>query len=101
LKAHGLTGPSFAIETTGAADVSLEGNIDFLAADMTGASDLKARSLQVKTAEISTTGAADADVWVTDTLRVTITGAGSVTYHGEPKTIEKHVTGAGEVRHKD
>jgi len=101
LKAQNLTGQSFAVETTGAADVTLDGAVDFLAADMTGASDLKAKGLQVKTAEISTTGAADAEVSPSESLRVNITGAGSVMYHGNPKNIEKHVTGAGEVRRKD
>jgi hypothetical protein len=96
-----LAGTSFAVETTGAADVTLDGTIDLLIADMTGASDLKGKSLQTKTAEISTTGAADAIVNVSETLKVTITGAGDVTYYGNPKTIEKHVTGAGSIRHKD
>ena len=30
-----------------------------------------------------------------------ITGAGDVTYFGNPKTVEKHVTGAGSIRHKE
>jgi Putative auto-transporter adhesin, head GIN domain len=96
-----LTGPSYAVETAGAAEVTLDGTVDFLVADMTGASELKAKSLQTKTAEISTTGAAEAEVSASETLRVTITGAGEVSYHGTPKTIEKHVTGAGEIKHKD
>jgi len=100
LVAHDLTGDSFAVKTTGAADVKLDGNINQLLADMTGASELTARKLQTKTAEISTTGAASADVSVSDALRVTITGAGEVTYHGNP-TVQKRVTGAGEIRRKD
>ena len=44
---------------------------------------------------------ADAEVSPSESLRVNITGAGSVLYHGEPTNIEKHVTGAGSVRHKD
>ena len=70
-------------------------------ADMTGASDLRAKNLQTKSAEISTTGAADAEIAVSDSLKVSITGAGSVAYHGNPPHIEKHVTGAGSIRHKD
>ena len=101
LVARNLIGLSYAVETTGAAEVTLEGAVDFLAADMTGASQLKAKALQTKTAEISTTGAAEAEVSVSETLRVAITGAGEVSYHGNPQTIEKHVTGAGEVRHRD
>jgi hypothetical protein len=100
LIAHQLTGDSYAVQTTGAADVKLDGTIDHLLADMTGASELSAKGLQTRTAEISTTGAASADVSVSDSLKVTITGAGEVVYHGNP-TVQKSVTGAGEVRRKD
>ena len=96
-----LSGPTFALESKGASEVSLDGNIDRLLVDMTGASQLAADGLQSKTAEISTTGAGDADVAVTDTLKVVITGAGKVTYSGNPSTIDKHITGAGSIRHKD
>ena len=96
-----LSGPIFALESKGASEVSLDGNIDRLLADMTGASHLAADGLQAKTAEISTTGAGDAEVAVTDTLKVVITGAGKVTYSGNPPTIKKQITGAGSIRHKD
>jgi hypothetical protein len=100
LIAHQLTGDSYALQTTGAAEIKLDGTVDHLLADMTGASELAAKSLQVRTAEISTTGAASADVSVSESLKVTITGAGEVVYHGNP-AVQKHVTGAGEVRRKD
>ena len=38
---------------------------------------------------------------VTDTLKVVITGAGKLTYSGNPATIKKQITGAGSIRHKD
>jgi hypothetical protein len=100
LTAKQLNSPKFAFEATGAAHVELDGSIDELLADMTGASELEASNLQTKTAEISTTGAADAEIAVSETLKVSITGAGKVSYSGNPKTIEKHVTGAGSIRHK-
>ena len=96
-----LSGPTFALESKGASEVTLAGNIDRLLVDMTGASQLAAAGLQTKTAEISTTGAGDAEVAVTDTLNVVITGAGKVTYSGNPATIKKQITGAGSIRHKD
>jgi len=101
LTANQLSGSRFAFESTGASRVTLDGNIDELLADMTGASELTASALQTKTAEISTTGAADADIAVSETLKVAITGAGKVSYSGNPKTIEKHITGAGSIRHRD
>ena len=101
LTANQLSGPRFALESTGAAEVELDGNIDELLADMTGASELHAGGLQTKTTEISTTGAADAEIAVSETLKVAITGAGKVSYSGNPKTIEKHISGAGSIRHRD
>jgi putative autotransporter adhesin-like protein len=101
LDAKQLSGPRFALESRGASRVSLDGNIDELLADMTGASELAARALQTKTAEISTTGAGNAEVAVAETLKVVITGAGKVQYSGNPPTIEKHISGAGSVRHRD
>jgi len=96
-----LTGSRFALDATGASRVTLDGSIDGLLADMTGASELQASGLQTKAAEISTTGAGDAEVAVAETLKVAITGAGKVSYSGNPKTIEKHIAGAGSIRHKD
>lgn len=95
-----LRGPTFALESKGASVVTLDGSVDRLLVDMTGASRLAADGLQAKTAEISTTGAGNAEVTVTDTLNVVITGAGKVTYSGNP-TIKKQITGAGSIRHKD
>ena len=101
LTAKQLSGPIFALEAKGASRVSLDGSVDRLLVDMTGASQLTAAGLQAKTAEISTTGAGDAEVAVSDTLKVAITGAGKVTYSGNPPTIKKQITGAGSIRHKD
>ena len=96
-----LSGAIFALESKGASEVVLDGSIDQLLVDMTGASQLSAAGLQAKTAEISTTGAGDADVAVSDSLKVVITGAGKLTYSGNPPTIKKQITGAGTIRHKD
>jgi len=101
LTAKQLSGHSFAIESTGAAKVMLDGNVDELVTDMTGASRLEAESLHTKTAEISSTGASHAEVAVNETLKVSITGAGKVIYSGNPPTVEKHITGAGSIRHKE
>jgi len=101
LTASQLPGPNFAVESTGAAKVQLDGKVDDLVTDMTGASKLEAGSLQTKTAEIVSTGASKAEVAVSESLKVSITGAGKVVYSGNPPTVEKHVSGAGSIRHKD
>jgi hypothetical protein len=101
LTAKQLTGRNFAVESTGAAKVMLDGNVDDLVTDMTGASKLEADELKTKTAEISSTGASHAEVAVSDALSVSITGAGKVIYSGNPPKVEKHISGAGSIRHKE
>jgi len=101
LTAGQLSGHSFAVESTGAAKIQLDGNVDDLVTDMTGASKLDADSLRVKTATISSTGASHAEVNVSESLKVSITGAGKVVYSGNPANVEKHVSGAGSIQHKD
>jgi hypothetical protein len=96
-----LSGPKFYVRSRGASDITVDGTVEQLLVDLTGASDLKAKSLQAKTVEISSAGAASASVTATETLRVSITGAGDVTYYGNPKNVEKHLAGAGSIRHKD
>ena len=98
---HGVTGSSFAVQTTGASNVVLDGKVDQLLVDITGAGKLKAKDLQCNVVEIATTGAADAWVNAAQKLRVAITGAGDITYSGNPPTIEKKIRGAGTIRHKD
>jgi hypothetical protein len=100
LSAKQLTGSKFALEASGASRVFLDGTVDELLADMTGASRLEASGLQTKIAEISTTGAGDVEVAAAEILKVSITGAGKVSYSGNP-TIEKHIVGAGSVRRKE
>ena len=57
--------------------------------------------LDRKTAELSVTGAGDARVAVSDTLKVSITGAGKVEYIGNPPHIEREITGAGSIRKRE
>ena len=101
LYAKQISGPKFYFQSHGAAKITLDGNVDELLGDMTGATKLEAEALKAKTIELSTTGASKADVFVTETLKVSITGAGKVTYSGNPKAVDRHITGAGSVKAKD
>ena len=99
-KASRLSGHDLKLESTGASNISVDGSVTKLEANLTGASKLNAKSLQTQTATLSLLGASDADVTVTDTLKVSIIGAGSLTYYGNPKSVEKNITGMGSIRHR-
>jgi Putative auto-transporter adhesin, head GIN domain len=100
LAATKLSGKGFYLEGTGATRVTVDGTVNELMATMSGASKLDAESLQVKTAELSISGAGKAEVSASESLKVAISGAGKVTYNGNP-TIEKHISGAGTIRKRD
>ena len=97
LKATQLSGDRFALDTSGATKVALAGRANRLIASLTGASKLNAERLQTQDVEISVTGAGKADVNATNSLRAAITGAGRVSYGGNPKSVEKKITGAGKI----
>jgi Putative auto-transporter adhesin, head GIN domain len=96
-----ISGANFFLESQGASKITLAGKVGELTAGMTGASKLMAESLQTDRAELSLTGASKAEVNVTDTLKVSITGAGKVVYSGNPRRVERDVTGAGTIRAKE
>jgi hypothetical protein len=96
-----LSGPRFSLTTAGASKTTLDGNVEELIASMTGASELRAESLQTRTAEIEVTGAGSARVNVRDTLKASITGAGKVEYSGNPAHVERQITGAGSIKKRD
>ncbi|HSY20445.1 MAG TPA: head GIN domain-containing protein [Candidatus Acidoferrales bacterium] len=93
-----ITGPDLKLESTGASEIHVDGSVTNLDVTLTGASQLNAKSLSTQTATIELTGASDADVTVTDTLKVSITGAGSLTYSGNPKTVHQNIAGAGSIQ---
>jgi hypothetical protein len=97
-KASQVAGDALKLEATGASNITVDGSVTNLQAEFTGAGKLKARSLQTRTATLTLTGASEAEVNVSDALKVSITGAGSLTYSGDPK-VEQEITGAGSVRH--
>src|ERR1700730_205847 len=90
-----LSGPKFFLEVAGASKIILGGNADELLADMAGATKLVASELHTKNADITSSGASKAEVYATETLRVSISGAGKVTYYGKPKQVSKNISGAG------
>src|ERR1022692_1685414 len=82
LTATQISCPKFYLQTAGAARITLDGKADELLADMSGAAKLIAEALHTKSADISSSGSAKAQVYATEALWVSISGAGKVTYYG-------------------
>jgi hypothetical protein len=96
-----VNGGTFALQSGGAAKVTMAGKVNRLLADLTGASNLHAADLSAEDVELSVTGAGRADVTATNLLRAVITGAGHVSYGGNPKSVERKITGVGKIEPRD
>ena len=94
-----ISGYDLKIESSGGWDISVDGSVTKLEANLAGASKLNAKSLRTQTAELSLLGASDAHVTVSDALKVSVMGACSVIYSGNPKSVKTNVFGAGSIRH--
>ncbi|MDQ6655200.1 MAG: DUF2807 domain-containing protein [Verrucomicrobiota bacterium] len=96
-----FSGPELYLEANGASRITLQGDVNALSAEMNGASRLDAESLSTRAMELSISGAGRAEVNVSEVLKVDISGAGKVTYSGNPKTVNKTVSGAGSVKRRE
>ena len=95
-----LSGTELKLESTGASDVCFEGAVTNLGVRMTGASKLDAKALKSQNATLSLVGASVADITVAEALSASMTGACSLSYSGNPKTVDKSVTGACSIRQR-
>jgi len=89
------------IESTGAASVKAAGKVSSVAISSAGAGDLDTSRLMATKASVTVAGAASVNVYASDQLDVTVSGVGSVDYSGNPKTVNKNVTGFGSVNKKE
>ena len=74
---------------TGASSLDLRGEGNFMEANITGASGLKAYGYQVERAVVEAHGASTAKVNATETLEITKGVASSVSHRGNPDIIKR------------
>jgi hypothetical protein len=85
------------IDSTGAASVEAAGTAKSIQISSTGAGEIDTSKLHAEKAKVEVSGAASVDVYASEQLDVNVSGAGNVNYSGNPKTVNKHVSGIGSV----
>lgn len=88
------------IDTSGASNLNLSGETRSLDLEMSGASKVDSGDLHAERVRLSLSGAGKADVYASQELNADVSGAGNVTYAGDPKTVNKKVSGVGSVSKK-
>lgn len=86
------------INLTGAGVVTLSGETDLQDTQISGAGGLRAFDLKSTECSINLSGLGGAEVFATEKLEATITGVGGIVYAGNPKNIEKQITGFGKIK---
>ena len=86
------------VNLTGAGVVSLSGKTDKQETHISGAGGLEAKELLSNECSINLSGLGGAQVYAVEKLEATITGVGGIIYSGNPKIIERQVTGFGKIK---
>ncbi len=86
------------VDCSGAGKIKLRGTAANVGMDLSGASDVFAYDLAAETYDIDISGAGNAQINVSKSLRAEISGAGSIRYKGSPSEIDQQVSGAGSIK---
>lgn len=92
-----LTADSLTVEIGGRGEVDVAGRVREQTVKISGSGEYEAAQLESQTAHVRITGSGEADVWVHDTLDVSIAGYGHVRYRGAP-AVSQSISGAGSVK---
>jgi hypothetical protein len=85
---------------SGAAQIKVSGSTKKLNATATGAGCIKAEDLKASDVDVTASGAGNAKVNVSENLNAHASGAGNVTYIGDPKKSQVNAKTAGSINKK-
>jgi hypothetical protein len=98
--ASNVKSEDFKIDMSGASNLKLSGETSRLDVDLSGAGEVDAKDLHARIVSVHSSGAAKADVYASEELRAEVSGAGTVNYYGDPKTVKEDTSGAGTISKK-
>jgi hypothetical protein len=94
----GINGKDFDIHCAGASQATLSGQVKMTSIGILGSATIDAKNLQADQVNLDVAGAAKASVYALKKMNVKISGAGQVTYYGNPTIIHQAVFGAGQIQ---
>lgn len=86
------------VDISGAGNLNLEGKGDLMVINLSGASNVKAKAYEVKRLNLNMSGAGAAQVYASEQLDVEVSGVGSVKYAGNPKVLNKKLSGMATIQ---
>lgn len=99
-KVAGVKTDKLGLEISGASKLTIDGEVRELNAQASGASGINAENLKTGNADVDSSGASSVTVNATGDLKANASGASSVTYVGDPKSVKQNSSGASSVKKK-
>jgi hypothetical protein len=93
----GVKNEQLVIETSGASKIDASGETKTLDIESSGASKVDVQELKAARVKVSLTGAGRANIYASEEVNADVSGASQVTYYGEPKVVNKSVSGASAI----
>lgn len=89
------------LNAVGASKIKLFGDINNLDASLSGASEILSYDLIVKNIDIKISGASDASLTITESIKVNASGASVFKYKGNATIVSQKISGQAKVLKKD
>ncbi|QJD91144.1 DUF2807 domain-containing protein [Duganella dendranthematis] len=89
------------ISYQGAGRLAANGKVKYLRVNARGVGEVDTSKLLAERVDVSFEGIGNVSVYATDLLNAVAKGIGELTYYGHPKTVNKSVSGIGNVKAGD
>lgn len=85
------------VNLAGSGDVQLTGNAESSHVTVTGSGQYNGSQLATVDTDIDSSGSGDATVNVSGRLGATVSGSGSISYTGNPTSVDRDASGSGDI----
>ena len=92
-----MSGDSLDVRFGGAGSLKADGSVRNLTLNVGGVGSIDTRELHADNANINVGGVGHVKVWAGTRLDATVGGVGSLTYYGDPKTVNTNGGGLGSI----
>lgn len=99
LELVGLDQPELAVDISGAGNVEASGKVRKVVVKAAGAGNVDLTTLEAVDADVDLAGFGNADINASGNVNATVSGAGNISLHQRPKTLNSNINGIGNIDH--
>jgi hypothetical protein len=92
-----VSGDSLDVRFAGAGSLKVDGSVRNFRLNVGGVGSIDTRDLHAETANVNVGGVGSVKVWASTRLDASVGGVGSLTYYGDPKTVNTNGGGLGSI----